>query len=1169
MKYLLFFLSIFFITSINAFAELSQEEKNWISKNPIIKVGVDENWPPFDFVDYQKNHQGIASEYLSYISSQTGLNFEIYSNKWKNVIEKAKNRELDILACVANTPKRREYLDFTEPYLDVDIVVVAKKGFKLKSFDDIQNYVIATPKNNYVHEKLKKRFPNLKLKFVNSNKEALQTVSYGLADVYVGNLPVVTYNIDRYFLTNLEVKFKSEFESAKLSIGVNKGNEVLLSILKKSLNNIPSKEKEKINKKWIHKLEEFEKVEDKSFNFTPEELSWIYKNKEIKIAGDGYWHPYSYFNDKGDYIGIVPDLIKLLKKKSGLNIKYIKTSSWSETLDLMENKKIDVVDAISYTKERSKYINFSTKYFGTDIVILGRNDKDRYINSLNKIVNKSKIATVRNYVVSNAIKEDFPSIQNFREYETAQDGLKALASNQIDYFILDIPSFDYYSKKYGLGNIKIVGPTGYHFDYSLGIQKDNKILLSIVNKILHSISKDEIDKIYRKWVKVDYEEKIDYDLIWKLVLGFFVLLLGFIFWNRKLKREIDEKKLAQEKLSKSRDFVSSIMNSQLDIIVVTDGKRVREVNKAFFDVLKFKNLPEFEKDYKCICDLFDTSNEKFLRPQRQGVLWIDEVLENPLKIHKAKINIENKEYIFKVAASKIKGENLKTAVFHDITEVESLHKDLVQAKEKAESAAKHKSEFLANMSHEIRTPMNSVIGFTELLDKEINDPVQKDYLSSIKKGGNALLGIINDILDLSKIEAGKLEIKNESINPKNLILEIESIFHSKIVTKNLNFIVEIDKNIPPFIIIDGIRIRQVLFNLIGNAIKFTEQGTIKLKVENQYKDNIKSKIDLKITVEDSGIGIDKKHLNSIFDAFEQSQNEKEYGGTGLGLSICSRLVKMMNGSISVESQKGVGSKFIVLLKDIAVSSVGEKIEVSKLDYKKIKFEKATILVVDDIEENRKLVKHSLKDFDFQLVFAQNGQEALDRLKDVKIDLILMDLRMPIMDGYQAAVIIKEDPELKNIPLLALTASVMGKDLEKAKEYGFDGYLRKPVILDNLIEKISDFLAFKFIDTEVLHKKDDLLGEHSIEKVENIINQLENDLKNEWSETKDKGDFFLIEEFANKLKALCEDSNIYILNHYVDDLKNYIEAFDIEKVDYLMNSYEELIDKIKKLKDENE
>ena len=781
--------------------------------------------------------------------------------------------------------------------------------------------------------------------------------------------------------------------------------------------------------------------------FTNEEINWIKNNPKISIAGDPYWPPYSFYDEKGNYIGIIPDLVNEIFKDSGINLEYVKTDKWSDTIDSLKNKKIDIIDAISYSVSRNVFLDFSDKYIGAEIVLIASNKEKNYVSAFDNISNK-RIGSVKGYSIIEQIKNDYPKISDIVEYNSPLEGLKGLLNSQIDYMILDIPTFEFYSKKFSLSNLKIVGPAGYNYSYGFGIQKDNLQLLSIVNKLLDNLSLERKNEIYSKWIKIDYKEKIDYSLIWKIIAFAILFLAGTLFWNRKLKHQIEEKEKIQKELEDERTYIKS------------------------------------------------------------------------------------------------------------------LNAELIKSNEIAKSAAKHKTEFLANMSHEIRTPMNSIIGFAEILDKEITNPVHKEYLSSIKKGGNALLAIINDILDLSKIEAGKLNIKKETINPSKMFLEIESIFHGKIISKNISFIVEIDKNIPKYIILDGIRTRQILFNLIGNAIKFTQTGYIKLKVENIYKDNIKNKVDLLFSIEDTGIGIDEKNLKSIFNAFEQQgdQDIAKYGGTGLGLAICTKLVHMMNGEIKVQSKKNVGSTFTVILKDIDISSIQEEIVSQKLLSSNIIFKKSKILVVDDVEENRKLMEASLKDFDLELTMAENGKEAIDKLKNLNVDLILMDLRMPIMDGYEAAGIIKADDKLKQIPLIALTASVMGEALEKVSQYGFDGYLRKPVIIEELIEELSKYLEYHFIDEHIAQNNH--LKILDFEKLEVVLDKLQNELNSEWINIKDGGDFSLIEKFANKLNDLSIEEDIYILNDYAQELIKNINAFDIEKVDYLMNTYLELIENLK-------
>lgn len=1162
MKKLFCFL-LTFIYFLQANNDLTLLEKQWIKNNPIVKVGIDQNWPPFDFVNKNKQAQGISSEYLKIITKETGLSFDIHASDWTDILKLIQDKKLDILSAAVPTEKRKEYLSFTDSYLDLDVIVLAKKDLEIKEFNEIEKYKVVVQEDNFVHEILKKRFLNIKFMFVKSNLEAFKAVSYGQADIFIGNLPVVTYFKQKELLTNLEIKFKADIKKSDLGIAVLKEKTILYNIINKTLKNVKEEQREKINNKWI-----FKKANENKIKYTQKELVWIREHKEVKIAGDASWAPFSFYKED-KYIGIVPDMISLIETYGDLKFKYINTKEWRDTLKLFKEDKILLIDAISKSRENKKNLSVSSEYFASHIVIVGNNDES-YLSSLSEIKNSSskKIGVIEDYTITKNIKENSSHSSQLIYFKSPKEALLSLSDDLIDYFIIDIPTFEYYSKKYSLSNLKILGPTGFQNHYGLGVKPDNLELLSIINKTLKYIPQEEKDKVYRKWIKIKYEEKIDYELIWKIIIIALFALAGTIYWNRRLKAEIAKKEIIQKDLQESKNFIHSIMDSQENIVIVTDGICINKANKAFFDFTKYKDLEDFKKEHNCISNLFCTNDaNKYIKAKKGDTFWLNNIVNNTNDTHKVLIYKEEKEHIFKVSASLISNNSsLRTLVFTDITKLEELNKMLVKTKNEALDATKHKSEFLANMSHEIRTPMNSVIGFTELLDKEITNPIQKEYLSSIKKGGTSLLRIINDILDLSKIEAGKLEIKNESINPKNLFFEIKSIFDAKIMSKNINFIVEIDESIPDYIIIDSVRLRQILFNLIGNALKFTENGYIKLKVKNVYKDNAKSKIDLNFQVEDSGIGIDEKFQDIIFNAFEQQKDQsvEKFGGTGLGLAICSKLAKMMNGEISVKSVKTKGSTFNVLLKDISVSSISAKIDkIQKIDTKHIIFEKATILVVDDILENRKLVKETLKNYELELMMAVNGEDAIKKLRTNNIDLILMDLRMPIMNGYEASHIIKNEEKLKEIPLIALTASVMEKDLKKVSSYGFDAYLRKPVILDDLIIELSKYLKYSMLNEkkEVINRVE-VINQSDLKK---LILHLENSFLVNFLEIKDSGDFTLIEDFATKLKVLAENYKLLLLEEYILDLEHYIKSFDIEKVDFMMNSFPVILEKIRALK----
>lgn len=402
--------------------------------------------------------------------------------------------------------------------------------------------------------------------------------------------------------------------------------------------------------------------------------------------------------------------------------------------------------------------------------------------------------------------------------------------------------------------------------------------------------------------------------------------------------------------------------------------------------------------------------------------------------------------------------NLEEKVKERTAEIEKANRELKAAKVEADKANEAKSEFLANMSHEIRTPLNAVIGFSELLQDTIKDEKQQNYIKTINTAGNSLLMIINDILDLSKIEAGKIELHYKPIKMKSIIKEIETIFMQNAHSKGINLRVEIQDDFPEIVLFDDVRIRQILLNIVGNAVKFTEKGYVKISLQaspSSTKDN--SCVDLRLAVEDTGIGIPDNEKEKIFEAFTQisGQSIKKYGGTGLGLSITSKLVEIMNGKISLESEVGKGSTFHLTFENIQIAATGSlPEEMDGTYFCKYKFSGEKILVVDDIETNRYLLEELLTKAGVRVILAENGYEALQISVVEKPDLIITDLVMPIMDGFEAAETLKAYPETSDIPIIALSASTT-QDL--SNDTNFDGYLIKPVNAEKLLRKISEFI----------------------------------------------------------------------------------------------------------------
>jgi signal transduction histidine kinase/CheY-like chemotaxis protein len=408
---------------------------------------------------------------------------------------------------------------------------------------------------------------------------------------------------------------------------------------------------------------------------------------------------------------------------------------------------------------------------------------------------------------------------------------------------------------------------------------------------------------------------------------------------------------------------------------------------------------------------------------------------------------------------KTHSEQLILLAIEDITVRTRYHQKekglLTKEKEIAEGAVNSKQQFLSNMSHEIRTPMNAIVGFTKVVLKTDLTEKQKEYINAIKTSGDALIVLINDILDLAKVDSGKMTFEQTPFRLSTSIAAMLHLFETKIQEKNLELIKEYDTTIPDVVVGDPVRLHQVILNLVSNAVKFTAKGKITVSVHKLKEDS--DKVTIEFTVTDTGIGIPENSLANIFDDFQQatSQTSRIYGGTGLGLAIVKQLVEPQGGSITVKSKEGKGSVFSFIL---PFKKTNEKIldDAEVTESLKTVLNNIHILVVEDIPLNQLLMKTLLEEFGFAMDIANNGKVAIEKLKKTKYDIILMDLQMPEMDGFETTEYIRNTMKLQT-PIIALTADVTTVDVEKCKAIGMNDYISKPVDEKILYNKIIRYL----------------------------------------------------------------------------------------------------------------
>jgi len=395
---------------------------------------------------------------------------------------------------------------------------------------------------------------------------------------------------------------------------------------------------------------------------------------------------------------------------------------------------------------------------------------------------------------------------------------------------------------------------------------------------------------------------------------------------------------------------------------------------------------------------------------------------------------------------------------------------LNESERRSKELATMQEQFLANMSHEIRTPMNSILGFTNLLKRTELNPMQREYMQNIHSAGENLLTLVNDILDLSKIQAGMMHIEETRFSLRSMISSVGAMFLEKIKQKDIKFHVHIDKDVPDILSGDAVRLTQVFVNLFSNAVKFTDKGEISVHIRLLSITETDTKI--KICIKDTGIGIAPEKQSAIFERFQQAELEttRRFGGTGLGLSIVKQLIEMQGGTIRLRSELGKGSEFIVELNYKLPDLAQMYSEALAEQEEQVPLRKIKVLIAEDNPMNQQLVKHLMKSWSLDHSIVSTGIEAVEALKNDSYSIVLMDIQMPDMDGYTATSVIRNELQL-DVPIIAMTAHAMVGEKEKCLQLGMNDYVSKPIketVLYNIIARNAQHIPEKNEDIHHIH-----------------------------------------------------------------------------------------------------
>ena len=597
-------------------------------------------------------------------------------------------------------------------------------------------------------------------------------------------------------------------------------------------------------------------------------------------------------------------------------------------------------------------------------------------------------------------------------------------------------------------------PDEYSISYSINGQNwsqwssDQQVIIQGLkygnNKLLYRVKglfPRNNNDIFESRIRVPYPYYLQptfYVPILLLILALLVISIQYLINNKKNINQLKQNEKRMESYIRSMPFNSAILNENgicLESMFPFHSRGQDfsvSIGQSLLDLFDQEKASELQNSIQRCIHLQFYETKEFTYTNLKGETKYYEIRISPF------------EESFEVS-------NKVIAVFIDVTDSKLTQEELIKAKQVAEKANQAKMHFLSNMSHEIRTPMNAIIGITDMMLDEIKEPSQNENIQIIKKSADHLLVIINDILDISKIESGKIDIESINFNLHDQIKQLVNTLKYKAASKGILFSYFIQENIPENLFGDPIRLHQILVNILGNALKFTEKGEVKLHVN--FEPKTENEVEIQFKIIDTGIGIAKENQAKIFESFAQEGKNitRRFGGTGLGLSISKHLTQLLNGQISLESEKNKGSIFTIKI-PFKLAKFLPQSQQSVFETKDLK--NAKILIVEDNKMNQIVTNQLLKKWNSTTQSAYNGKEALDKLTEENFDLILMDLQMPVLDGYETTKKIKEQKKWNKIPIIALTADAFPEIKKQALEVGMDEFITKPFNQEELYQKIS-------------------------------------------------------------------------------------------------------------------
>jgi two-component system, NarL family, sensor histidine kinase EvgS len=1046
---------------------LSEPERAWLGKLGSIKLAlVRSDWPPFDIIGSGDRYLGLSADYALLMGDRLGIKIQpVAFVTWNDALDAVRTGRADLLVSIARTPERESFLAFTRPYAESARVVITRDDNRsIISLADVRDKRLAVERGFPIQEELRRFAPNAEAIVVDSTLEALNRVSRGDADAYIGSGIPALYLIEYELITNLAVRAQAGMATSSLGFALRRELAPLAELFDRTLIAMTEHERNAISQQWIA-LSATSRLNSNNKLLTNNEREWISQHPILRVGQVANRRPLSFIDPQSNLVGLTTDYATVVAERAGVQIENVTAANEAELLAMLTSGQIDVATALSRSAERATVAAFSRAFATLPWGIATRQGEPAPKSLAGK-----RVAVPIGIELAQINGQDAAQIAVVA-VKDASALAEAVASGKADIGIETLPVlYDIARSDRGsalrISDIRSAAPA----ELAFAVAKNDSPLLSIIDKALGNITAVEHERLRQRWFASFTQREMDWGIFLRTALPIAFALLSIVgvvaVWNRRLKKQVLQREQAERALAEQLNFQQVLLDTVPIPVFVKDREaRYLSCNRAFEQAFNFDREKIRGKTVVEAGHFSPTAGAQILAKQR-AMLERRGINERSKERTRLADGEEHDLVVWETCFKNSKGEvGGMIGVLLDVTE-------LTRARENADAANRAKSAFLATMSHEIRTPMNAILGSLELMSYTPLDPDQGRTLQVVRDAADSLLAIINDILDLSKIEAGKFEIRSEPTSVAEIVQQVQYIYAEIASRKGLVFSQEVSPDIPPALMADAVRLRQILNNFVSNAIKFTLSGSVNIRaaVHARTADNVT----LALCVTDTGIGISSEFREQLFSPFSQAESDttRRFGGTGLGLSISQRLAQLMGGRIEVDSAPGEGTRMnLIVTLPIADAALGPVMDNetrrrervtprTPLSIQEARQAGKLVLMLDDHPSGLALTLRQLSLLGYTAEAADNGAKGLAMWRNGRYGLVLTDCQMPVMDGYQLASEIRRIEAVEGrarVPVIACTASALLSEAEACLEAGMDDHIPKPLTLSILKGKMDRWL----------------------------------------------------------------------------------------------------------------